>query len=45
MTIGDAILVLVDKLLVEKEKTVKLELLEKQRKQDEQRQKDENQTT
>lgn len=45
MTIGDAILVLVDKLLVEKEKTVKLELLEKQRKQDEQRQKDENKTT
>lgn len=45
MTIGDAILVLVDKLLVEKEKTVKLELLEKQRKQDEQSQKDENKTT
>ena len=37
MTIGDAILVLVDKLLSEKEKTVKLELEKEQlKKQDEQ---------
>lgn len=37
MTIGDAILVLVDKLLTEKEKTVRLELEKEQpKKQDEQ---------
>lgn len=40
MNIGDAILALVDKLLIEKEKTVKLELLEQQRRQEEQKYKD-----
>lgn len=34
MNIGDAILVLVDKLLVEREKTVRLELLEEQKEQE-----------
>lgn len=40
MNIGDAILVLVDKLLVEREKTVRLELLENQKKQEEQKHED-----
>ncbi len=40
MNIGDAILVLVDKLLVEREKTVRLELLENQKKQEEQEHED-----
>ena len=40
MNIGDAILVLVDKLLVEREKTVRLELLENKKKQEEQKHED-----
>lgn len=40
MNIGDAILVLVDKLVVEREKTVRLELLENQKKQEEQKHED-----
>ena len=40
MNIGDAILVLVDKLLVEREKTVRLELLKNQKKQEEQEHED-----
>ncbi len=40
MNIGDAIFVLVDKLLVEREKTVRLELLENQKKQEEQKHED-----
>lgn len=40
MNIGDAILVLVDKLLVEREKTVRQELLENQKKQEEQKHED-----
>lgn len=40
MNIGDAILVLVDKLLVEREKIVRLELLENQKKQEEQKHED-----